>query len=165
MPNKSFDDVAKKMPEYLKELDDCELVTPDIHGNLPLSAPPSETEGIYCFYENGKPLYVGRTRNLRKRVLEHREPSGKRDTASFAFNLAKEEFKKEHPGRNVDDMLKEKLERDSDFAPLFCKAKARVRKMSVRFVKIEGPIEQTIFEIYAHMELGAPPRFNNIGNY
>ena len=164
MPNRSFADVAKMMPEYLKELK-CQLATPNNSGNFPLNAPPSETEGIYCFYEGDEALYVGRTRDLRYRVLEHRRPSGDHFTASFAFNIAKEEFEKEHPRRDISGLTREKLAQDSDFIPLFKKAKERVRKMSVRFVKIQDPIEQTIFEVYAHMELGTSPRFNNFGTH
>ena len=165
MPNLSFADVVCKMPEYLKGLENCELVAPDEHGNLPLGAPPSKTEGIYCFYEGGKPLYVGRTRDLRFRVLEHRRPSGDHFTASFAFNIAKEEFEKRNPTEDVNGLSRKELSENPIFDILFTEAKERVRKMSVRFVKVEDPIEQTIFEVYAHMELGTSPRFNNFGTH
>lgn len=165
----SFDDMVKKMPEYLEELKACKPFIPDKRGNLrrddePLKPLP-KVKGVYCFYEGDESLYVGRTNNINSRVPEHRRPSGDHYTASFAFNIAKAEFKKEHPRRNVDNLTRKKLERDSDFAPLFTKSKARVREMSVRFVEIQDPIEQTIFEVYAHMKLGTPTLFNNFGNH
>ena len=45
--------------------------------------------GIYVFSESGKPLYVGRTDDLRKRLLSHRHRS--HNTATFAFLLARYE--------------------------------------------------------------------------
>ena len=35
--------------------------------------------------------------------------------------------------------------------------------MKVRVVEIEDPIDQTIFEVYAHMELGT--KFNSFENH
>lgn len=150
MANRSFDDVVCKMREYLGDLKTCEFATPNEHGNFPITAPPSETEGIYCFYENGKPLYVGRSRNIRERVLQHRRRSSGHNAAQFAFNIAKKRFEKNHP---CEKLSREGLSNDDEFACLFTEAKDRVRKMSVRFVKIKDPIEQTIFEVYTHIKL------------
>ena len=162
----SFDDVVKKMPEYLKELKACEPFTPDERGNLRRNGEPlPKTKGVYCFYKGDKPLYIGRTDNIRNRVLAHRQAGSGQNQAAFAFNIAKEEFEKDHPRNDADSLTRDELAQDSDFAPLFTKAKACVREMSVRFVEIEDPIEQTIFEVYAHMELATPPRFNSFENH
>lgn len=158
MPKPSFADIAKnKMPEYLKGLKACKPFTPDKLCNLrrdgkPLKPLP-EAKGVYCFYEDDKPLYVGRTRNIRKRVLQHRRLSGRHNSAAFAFNIAKKEFEKNHPCK---DLSRAELSKNPIFDDIFTEAKKRVRKMSVRFVKIKDPIEQTVFEVYAHMELGTP---------
>ena len=162
----SFDDVVKKMPEYLKGLKDCEPFTPDERGYLRRNGEPlPKIKGVYCLYEGDEPLYIGRTNNIRNRVLAHRRAGNVNNQAAFAFNIAKEEFEKEHPRRDISGLTRKELERDGDFAPLFTKAKERVRKMSVRFVEIQDPIEQTIFEVYAHMELVTPPRFNSFENH
>ena len=162
----SFDDVVKKMPEYLQELRACEPFTPDERGYLRRNGEPlPKIKGVYCLYEGEKPLYIGRTDNIRNRVLAHRRAGNVNNQAAFAFNIAKEEFEKDHPRRDISGLTRKELERDGDFAPLFTKAKERVRKMSVRFVEIEDPIEQTIFEVYAHMELVTPPRFNSFENH
>ena len=162
----SFEDVVEKMRGYLTGLKKCPLATPK-SGNFPSGTLPSvkdRIKGVYCFYEDGKALYVGRTDNIRERVLQQRRPSGRHNSAAFAFNIAKKEFDKKYPCRSAG-LTRKKLEQDSDFAPLFKKAKKRVSKMSVRFVKIEDSIEQAIFEVYAHMKLGTPPRFNDFGNH
>ena len=166
MPNLSFADVVCKMPEYLKELKACEPFTPDERDYLRRNGKPlPKTKGVYCLYEGDEPLYVGKANNISGRIRDHRQRSSDRGLATFAFNLTKEEFKKEHPHRDISGLTMENLELDSDFAPLFTKSKERVRKMSVRFVEIQDPIERTIFELCAHIELGAPPQFNNFGNH
>ena len=154
MANRSFSDVVGKMPEYLRTLKSREFV-PDIDGNLPLGLP--NAPGIYCFYEDGEPQYVGRSRNIRKRVRQHRRRGGRHNAAQFAFNIAKKKFGLDKAG----NMERKELENHPEFKTLFADAKKRVRKMSVRFVEIHDPIEQTIFEVCAHMELGTPEEFNN----
>ena len=49
------------------------------------------------------------------------------------------------------------------FSLRFSEAKERVRNMTIRIVEIRDPIEQTIFEVYAHMKLGTP--FNSFENH
>jgi hypothetical protein len=45
---------------------------------------------------------------------------------------------------------------DPEFAPLFTAAKARVAAMPVRLIEIAGPIERTLFEVYAALALATP---------
>ena len=172
MPNSAFEDVVCKMPKYLdgsnelKGLKDCQPFTPDERGNLRRDGKPlPEVEGIYCFYEGDKALYVGRTDNIRKRVLQQRRPGGRHNSAAFAFNIAKKDLEKNHPDEDVGGLSRGELSKNPTFDHLFTKAKDRVRKMSVRFVEIKDPIEQAIFEVYAHIKLGTPPRFNDFGNH
>ena len=153
MASRSFDDVVGKMREYLDGLKDCEPFCIDGGDNLRREgAALPEIKGVYCFYENGEPLYVGRSRNIRNRVRQHRIQSSGHNAAQFAFNLAKKKFGLDRAG----NMKRRELENDSEFADLFADAKERVRKMSVRFVKIKDPIEQTVFEVYAHVKLDTP---------
>lgn len=164
MPNLSFADVVCKMPKYLDELKACKLATPDDDSdNFPSDTLPSvkdQVKGIYCFYEGGKPLYVGRTRNIRKRVLQHRRLRGRHNSAAFAFNIAKKDFEENHSSEKLSRV---ELSKDPEFDRLFTEAKERVRKMSVRFVEVKDPIEQTIFDVYAHIKLGTP--FNDFDTH
>ena len=169
-----FCDVIDKMPKYLSALEECPLigvdpskeregmakrlravgiVTYDERGN------PIDPAGIYVFYENEKPKYVGRSDNLTARLLMHGRPSSGSEGATFAFILAKECFEQEGFRATRSDgtpMSRKELAKHSRFKPLFDAAKRRVRKMRVRAVGIQDPIEQTIFEVYAHLKLGTP---------
>ena len=115
------------------------------------------TKGIYVLYERGRPMYVGRSDNLADRLLEHSQPSGGSETATFAFNIAKQEF----PGSS--SMVRKDLVNHKVFQLLFDAAKERVRRMKVRVGSIVDPVEQTIFEVYAHLELQTP--FNSFENH
>ena len=43
--------------------------------------------GVYVLYENGKPIYVGRSNAMRRRIREHGADSSDRHSATFAFRL------------------------------------------------------------------------------
>ena len=63
--------------------------------------------GIYVFYEKDKPIYVGRSNRIGKRLKEHSNAYSSHFSASFAFLLAKHiakesniEFKNENGKKN-----------------------------------------------------------------
>ena len=77
--------------------------------------------------------------------------------SGLVFKLARLAFLNLNPrGRGA---TRKRLAEDPDFQQAFALATALIRQMKVRAVEIDDPIEQTIFEIYAHMELGT--RFNS----
>ena len=158
MAYRRFEEVIDGMPRYLQELEDCQIITRDGSGRLSHNLP---AKGIYVFYENGEPIYVGRSDRLKDRLLEHGREGSRNQTAPFAFNIAREEFQENFPGH--DAVPRNDLEIDPRFAPLFREAKRRVRRMEIRVVEIQDPIEQTIFEVYAHLKLGT--RFNSFENH
>ncbi len=153
-----FEDVIDRMPRYLQELKDCQIITRDGRERLPPILPD---KGIYVFYEDGQALYVGRSDHLRARLLQHGQASGGHGSAPFAFNIARKKLRITRP--DCDSMSRSALEQDPEFAPLFSQAKRRVRRMGIRVVEIQDPIEQTIFEVYAHLKLGTP--FNSFENH
>ena len=51
-------------------------------------------KGIYVFFEDGRPLYVGRSERMKKRVKQHSRRSSGHNSATFAFLLAKESAEK-----------------------------------------------------------------------
>ena len=147
-----------KMPKYMRKLENCEVMgmyTKAERHTLRRKLPASK--GVYVLYEQGEAMYVGRSDNLADRLLAHGRPSGESETATFAFNLAKERF----PGSPA--MSRKELQRADAFNLLFDKAKQRVRKMKIRVVHVEDSIEQTILEVYAHMALKTP--FNSFENH
>jgi hypothetical protein len=139
------------MEPLLDRLLDCE---PHRRGERP-AAP--ERPGVYLFIENGKPIYVGQTRDFRRRWGEHTRPSSPENSAPFAFNIARLEA-----GRQKLDVSgpRKTVSALPDFATLFAAAKDRVREMEFRFVEIEDPPLRTIFEVYASLALGTYGEFN-----
>ncbi|MDO9442778.1 MAG: GIY-YIG nuclease family protein [Beijerinckiaceae bacterium] len=107
--------------------------------------------GIYLFRHEGKPIYVGQSRDLRRRLRYHTRPSSRHNQASFAFNFAKREAFA--AGLDVK-RTRSTLAADVDFAAHFADALASVAGMSVQFTEIEDPIVRTMFEMYASLALG-----------
>jgi hypothetical protein len=108
------------------------------------------------FYENGKPIYVGRSKNLRQRFRQHRHQSSGHNSATFAFMIARLDAEKE--GVNIK-RTREDLQNDPVFSPIFSKTKKRVSEMLIRVLPMDDPIEQTLFEVYAALELNT--EYNN----
>ena len=55
------------------------------------------------------------------------------------------------------------LQNCPDFQPHFNKAKILVSEMLIKYTEIEDPIEQTLFEVYAAVELKTP--YNKFVNH
>jgi len=132
-----------QLPVLMEQLRQKELKSRNDLGNIP-------TKGIYVFYENGNPIYVGRSKGIKERVQQHSRPSSGHNTAPFAFNLAKEAA--ERKGIDINKNRKQ-LEKNPHFSNLFGEAKERVSRMSVQIIEVNDPIPQTLFEVYAAVAL------------
>ena len=143
---KEFDQMMAEMPHLFLNLRKAELLSrDDLHG-IP-------QRGVYVLYEDGKPIYVGRSNRLRDRLLQHSRQSSTHNSAPFAFNLAKEKADR----RGIDTtQARNQLERNPVFKDLFTQAKKRVSLMRIRTVQIENPVMQTLFEVYADLTLKTP---------
>lgn len=142
-----FHGAAQKLPGLLGRLHESPVIERQDLTSVP-------QRGVYIFYENGRPVYVGRSRRMRARLHEHGRPSSDRYSATFALLLAQEEAQKR--GMDCKLMRKAQLVQDERFRPLFLAAKERVARMTVRVVEIEDPVEQTLFEVYAALALETP---------
>ena len=109
-------------------------------------------EYIYLFGEDENHLYVGRTRKLRQRLRQHSIPSAPQNQASFAFRLACEVRGRTEASYKTKDS-RDDLCDDPNFAEIFTQAKARVRKMDVRFVAENDPLRQALLEMYVSIVL------------
>ena len=139
-----FDHLTAELPSLLERLLEAPAVPASAHGKPPAIA------AIYLFSKDDHPIYVGQTRNLRRRLGEHTNPLAKNNKASFAFNLAKEVAK----DAGVDiARYRAQLEADEEFAGHFTAAKSRVSEMDVRFLGLEDPITRSVLEIYASLTL------------
>ena len=62
-----------------------------LRGKLPCE------KGVYVLYACGRPMYVGRSDKLADRLLDHGRPSSGSESASLAFNLARDKAREEIP--------------------------------------------------------------------
>jgi hypothetical protein len=115
------------------------------------------TEGIYLFTERGRPIYVGQTQDLRRRLGDHTRDGGTHFSASFAFLLARGSAKR--AGLNIHRSRSD-LASHPRFRPIFREAKRRVALMDVRFLPVKDPVVRTVFEVYAALALGTT-RYNS----
>lgn len=144
--NAEFQAIIELFPGYMKEL----LKSPPVPANELKNVPK---QGIYVFYEDNKPIYVGRSKNFRQRFKQHSQMSSNHNSATFAFIIAKHDAEK----KNIDlNKTRDELQVDPDFLPFFKNAKERVSEMKIKVIDIENPIEQTLFEVYAALELKTP---------
>ena len=151
--NEEFGRLVNRLPHLLEQLVSSPALDRSKSRRLP-------KRGVYVFYERGEPVYVGRSNSMKERILQHGRPSLRHNSATFAFNLAGEDARE----KRIDvSMSRDQLEDDPAFAPLFSDAKQRVSGMSVRGVKINDPIVQTLFEVYAH--IGLRTKYNDFDTH
>jgi len=143
-------EVESRLPDLVEELVSCAP-----HRRVVDRAPT--TPGIYLYSEGDRHLYVGRTRDLSRRWADHTRPSSSINSASFAFNIAKRATAKE--GVNVA-IARLQLAVHPVFERAFIDAKARVRAMDYRFVRVDSAVLSTVGEVYAAMVLGTEGDFN-----
>jgi hypothetical protein len=118
--------------------------------------PPLEQiplSGVYLFSEGQSHMYVGRTRRLRKRLIEHSSPQLL--DAPFAFRLAREQV-----GKTVATYAKRgsrrTLRADPEFQAAYRSAMDRIRNMEIRYVEEADPVRQALLEIYVSVVTASP---------
>jgi hypothetical protein len=134
--------------------------------------------GIYVLYKNDNALYVGRTNKIRERVQHHLRPKSGNGSATFAFNLAKEEYErkynvtikkrktsKDDDSQNIISITRKKLEKDKNFEPIFDAKKKYLFDCKFRFIEIKNDILQTMLEPYLAYKLGTYPINNTFENH
>lgn len=109
--------------------------------------------GVYLFSEGSKHLYVGRAKNLRRRIANHSIASSK--DAPFAFRLAREATGRLKATYTPSGSRRELL-LEPQFAEAFSLAKRRVSNLHVRFAVEEEPVTQALLEIYVAIALETP---------
>jgi len=139
--NAEFDLCIKELPKLMAQLRKEPLLPPNDLPTIP-------SQGIYVFYEDSRPIYVGRSNNMRRRIKEHCAASSTHHSATFAFKLAKKQEK--GTAKRTDKALAQ----DTAFANTFAQKRQKVSNMLVRVIAIEDQITQYLFEAYAVLELG-----------
>lgn len=156
MTTKSIERWDQLHPELRTRLDELLSCIPVADTKLLPRQP-----GIYLFTENGRHLYVGRTRKLRGRIRGHSKPASRTNQAHFAVHLARESYEAEHGEPPQKPFLGHE-----EFHRHFAAAKLRIAAMEVRYV-LTPPSSmdalQAVLEIYVAMELQA--RYNDFGTH
>jgi len=148
-----FNEYIQRMPILLNELKGKPLLNRHELEGIPKS-------GVYVFYREDKPLYVGRSNRLKERIQEHGRLSSDHYSATLAFNIAKEKvnYKSEHRLATRND-----LEKAPGFEKAFFLARKQVAEMQVKIIEIKDQIEQALFEIYAHLTLNT--KYNDFSTH
>ena len=135
----TFDEIIKKKKKKKTELDNAAFRSLTDKTFL-------KEMGIYVFYENEIPVYIGRTNNIKQRLKNHLTEDRGYAKATFAFLKAAKKF-------NGQQKLsrKEKFN-DPDFKQHFLNALDEISQMKVKFINIDNQEEQHILEIFFAME-------------
>ena len=138
-----FQKIVDQMERLIRDLKGSDLLTWDDLKSVP-------QQGVYVFYEGDTPIYVGRSRRMRKRIREHGATSSRHESATFALKLLRDVVgvPEGHSSQFTRPQLQEKY--PSEYAA----QRERVRNMRIRVVEIVDPIVQTVFETYAILALG-----------
>ena len=126
---------------------------------------PKGVAGVYVLYESDRALYVGRGRDVRNRLANHRNSSV--TAASLAVKMARIEAKTPttyKPDRKAENLLKT----NRTFEAAFHRARARIRDMQVRYVDTDyddDDVRQALLEIYAASRLGTLVRCDGYNTF
>jgi hypothetical protein len=142
-PKRDFDLVL----DHVKKLhNDLMAMTPVTRDNLGYC----DFAGVYLFTEGDVHVYVGRSRRLRARILEHSRPCN--PDAALAFFLARkilghQKASYRSPGSRRD------LIKQPEFKAKYEEAKALISKMLIRYVRADDATTQALLEIYTSTKL------------
>ena len=149
-----FSEYIQRMPILLNELKGKPLLNRHELEGIPKS-------GVYVFYREDKPLYVGRSNRLKERIQEHGRPSSDHYSATLAFNMAKERMNFNRNKRRL--ATRNELEKAPGFKKAFFLTKKQVAEMQVKVIEIEDQIAQALFEIYAALTLNT--KYNDFSTH
>ena len=151
--NAEFQTIIEQMEPLLEKLRLSPLLTlSDVQATPGKKFPK---QGVYVFYENGRPIYVGRSNRMRNRIIEHGADSARHGAATFAFKLLRERLNKLPTYTPKDSREEIQKNHPGEYAM----QRERVRKMKIRVIEIEDQQVQAVFEIYAILSLGTT-RYN-----
>ena len=149
----NFQELALQvLPEYLYRLNDTKPI-PAIEFVGFKSASKAALEklcrtqdfpGCYVFIDKDGPMYVGISRGVVKRLVQHLNYQS-HYTASLVYRMASVDY--------PHKMNRNQAMEDESFLKYFTKAQRRLRESDVKFVEIKNDLELYLFEVFAAMEL------------
>lgn len=102
----------------------------------------SDFPGCYVLIEDKKPIYVGISKNVLRRLRQHVRGTTHFD-ASLAYRIAADNMPHTH--------TRSKAMEQKEFKTEFDTAKEYLRSLNVVFVKIQNPLALYVFEPYCAM--------------
>ena len=151
----SFFDLAQKaLPDLMKEMR-ISIENPTLISQFLIPKKGVKTilkqhdvikdfQGCYVLIKESKPLYVGISRQVFRRLWLHCR-GNTHYTATLAYRIAAKQV--------ASKMTRKARMDDNEFKKLFEKAKARIQQCSFAFVPIENDLALYLFEVYCAMEL------------
>ncbi len=100
--------------------------------------------GCYLLIESIKPIYVGISRSVVQRLIQHVKGRTHSD-ASLAYRIASE--------NRLHELQREAAMKDPVFRDEFNKAKDYLKSLNVAFIEIQNDVELYLFEVYCALEL------------
>jgi hypothetical protein len=151
----TFDDLAKtELPRLFAELEEsmkAPIAAKDLVGfksctkaALTKIGHRADFPGCYVFFDGTTPEYVGISRAVIKRLIQHLNHRS-HFSASLVYRMAKAMHP--HQFRREQAML------DEEFAAAFLASQKKLQEMSIAFVPISNAVEMYLFEVYASMRL------------
>ena len=147
-----WEEIVHRLPELLDALLSAPPIQRSHAAKIPLAP------GLYLLSEGLRPVYVGQTRNLRRRLAQHGGSWARQNQATFAFALARTAGLAANPTL-ARHRTRNALAEDPAFAALFRDQRERVAAMSVQVVEVDDPELRTVFEVYAAVVLGTENKF------
>ena len=153
----SFRELAiEVLPEYMKKMREAikrsyPMTRFAIKGDGPKTilkqlGREKDFSGCYVFLKEEKPVYVGISRSVVQRLIQHVKGRTHYD-ASLAYRIASENYPIDMHMQRSEAMT------DERFRIKFEEAKAYIRSLSVSFIEIENDLELYLFEAYCALEL------------
>lgn len=142
LPN-YFSELKKSIQNPLKasELDGYKSATKKALSKIGKEA---DFPGCYVFLDAGKPMYVGISRKLVRRLTSHLNHNT-HYSASLVYKMAS----KERPHK----MTRNQAMEDSQFQKAFLAKQKQLKRMAIAFVEIQNDLELYLFEAFACMKL------------
>jgi len=103
-----------------------------------------DPRGCYVLMEGDRPVYVGISKHLVARLMEHVRGTDHL-TATLVYRVA--------AMRNPHGMTAANAMKDEAFLRKFDEARSYLRDLNVAFVEIDNPLELYVFEPYCALEL------------
>jgi hypothetical protein len=151
--NKRFREIAAGLERK------CEVLlamVPVIAADVPKDTPLG---GVYLFSEARNHLYAGRTK--RKIAVRIRNHFSSAPDCPFAWLLARDATGRK--AAYTPDGSRKALLADPTFKAEYEKAKARIRRMNVRYVHESDPLRQALLEIY--VAVATRSRYNDFDTH